>query len=38
MQNPILFKDNTDVLLGDAKESCEALRTALNQAKGQPRV
>ena len=30
MQNPILFKDNTDVLLGDAKDSCEALRSALN--------
>ncbi|GAX18041.1 hypothetical protein FisN_25Hh015 [Fistulifera solaris] len=36
MQNPILFKDNTDVLLGDAKDTCEALRVALNQAKGQP--
>jgi H+-translocating NAD(P) transhydrogenase len=29
MQNPILFKDGTDVLLGDAKETCNALRTAL---------
>jgi H+-translocating NAD(P) transhydrogenase len=29
MQNPILFKDNVDVVLGDAKETCEALRTAL---------
>jgi H+-translocating NAD(P) transhydrogenase len=29
MQNPILFKDNTDVVLGDAKETCEALRNAL---------
>lgn len=29
MQNPILFKDNIDVLLGDAKETCEALRGAL---------
>ena len=29
MQNPILFKDNTDVLLGDAKETCEALRNAI---------
>lgn len=26
MENPILFKDNTDVLLGDAKDTCEALR------------
>jgi NAD/NADP transhydrogenase beta subunit len=30
MQNPILFKDNTDILLGDAKDTCEALRTAVN--------
>lgn len=30
MQNPILFKDNTDVLLGDAKETCEALRNAID--------
>ena len=29
MQNPILFKENTDVLLGDAKETCEALRNAI---------
>jgi NAD/NADP transhydrogenase beta subunit len=32
MMNPILFKDNIDVLLGDAKETCESLRTALSQA------
>ena len=30
MQNPILFKDNTDILLGDAKDTCEALRTAVD--------
>lgn len=29
MQNPILFKDNIDVVLGDAKETCEALRDGL---------
>lgn len=29
MQNPILFKENTDVLLGDAKETCDAIRNAL---------
>jgi NAD(P) transhydrogenase len=29
MQNPILFKDNTDVLLGDAKDTCEHLRNAI---------
>jgi len=32
MQNPILFKDNTDVLLGDAKETCEALRNAIDSS------
>lgn len=31
MQNPILFKENIDVVLGDAKETCEALRDALNK-------
>ena len=31
MQNPILFKDNTDVLLGDAKESCDALLRAVKE-------
>lgn len=30
MQNPILFKDNIDIVLGDAKETCEAIRTALS--------
>jgi len=29
MENPILFKENTDVLLGDAKDTCEALRAAI---------
>ena len=29
MQNPILFKDNIDVLLGDAKDTYEALRSAI---------
>jgi H+-translocating NAD(P) transhydrogenase len=29
MQNPILFQDNIDVVLGDAKETCESLRAAL---------
>merc|ERR1712130_187540 len=33
MQNPILFKDNTDVLLGDAKDSCDALQAATKAAK-----
>jgi len=30
MENPILFKDNTRVVLGDAKETCEAIRKALS--------
>ena len=30
MQNPILFKDNTEVLLGDAHKTCEELRSKLN--------
>ncbi len=29
MQNPILFKENTHVLLGDAKDTCEELRTEI---------
>merc|ERR1712127_860811 len=29
MENPILFKDNAEVLLGDAKDSCDAMRAAL---------
>lgn len=29
MQNPILFKENTSVLLGDAKSTCEAMRNLL---------
>lgn len=31
MQNPILFKDDIDVVLGDAKTTCDHLRTALEQ-------
>jgi len=29
MENPILFKPNTDVVLGDAKDTCEAIRAGL---------
>ena len=31
LENPILYNDNTEVLLGDAHDSCEALRTHLNE-------
>ena len=30
LENPILYNSNTEVLLGDAHDSCEALRTHLN--------
>lgn len=30
LENPILYKENTEVLLGDAHDSCEALRTHLS--------
>lgn len=29
MQNPLLFRENCGTFLGDAKDSCEALRNAL---------
>ena len=29
MENPILYKDNVEVVLGDAFATCEALRAAL---------
>jgi len=29
MENPILYKDNTEVLLGDAHDSCESIRSKL---------
>ena len=31
LENPILYNENTEVLLGDAHDSCEALRTHLNE-------
>lgn len=33
MMNPILFKDNVDVVLGDAKDTCDALRTSVGTMK-----
>ena len=29
MENPILFKDNAEIVLGDAKATCEQLRNML---------
>ena len=29
MENPILYKDNTEVLLGDAHDTCETIRSRL---------
>jgi NAD(P) transhydrogenase len=29
MENPILYKDNTEVLLGDAHDTCESIRNKL---------
>ena len=30
MENPILYKDNVEVVLGDAHDTCEAIRSALS--------
>ena len=30
MQNAILYDDNADVLLGDAKDTCDAMKEALH--------
>jgi NAD(P) transhydrogenase len=29
VENPVFFKPNTDMLLGDAKASCDQIRAAL---------
>jgi NAD(P) transhydrogenase len=33
VDNPVFFKENTDMLLGDAKASCDAIRDALKAMK-----
>ena len=31
VENPIFFNDNTDMLLGDAKDTCEKIKSALSE-------
>ena len=31
VDNPVFFKSNNDMLLGDAKKTCEAIRAELNK-------
>jgi NAD(P) transhydrogenase len=31
VDNPVFFKPNTDMLLGDAKKTCDALKMLLAQ-------
>ena len=34
VDNPIFFKDNTSMLLGDAKKTCDALLTKVKDHYG----
>jgi len=35
IDNPVFYNENTDILLGDAKASCDALRAELAAAVGE---
>ncbi len=32
--NPVFYKENTDMLLGTAKKSCEAIKADLQKVSG----
>lgn len=34
VENPVFLKDNTDMLLGDAKDTCEKLAMKVKSALG----
>jgi len=36
IDNPVFYNENTDILLGDAKDSCDALRNEIAAAAPQP--
>lgn len=32
VDNPVFYKENTEMLLGDAKSTCDALNVSIKQA------